>query len=113
MFGDLQRNLDRPVKCPKCRSSEILLTEQAVRITLRYRQTSDNTLERQQLRKRMIDSSVEGYCERCCHTWKVRGIQHVNELRYAFCNRKNSGSGLQKNGITDLSERMTPVHELG
>ena len=96
LFEDLRRNVGRPVRCPKCREYELILTEQAVQVTLRFQQGSDRRLKRQKIDQRMLDSKVEGRCVKCGHQWTVRGITHLSDLTYAFPNKTTGGKTRQR-----------------
>lgn len=119
-MSDLKRNVDRAVRCPQlhCRSSLVELTEIGTHIVLRYRRQPDGSMQRVQIEKRMIDSHVEGHCKVCDNTWKVRGVEHLSELKYHFPadpgvgkthRRLRTPRALAKTPPVDRSEGRTSV----
>jgi len=101
-MSDLKRNVQRAVRCPQrnCRSTMVELTEIGVHIVLRYIRQPDNTMKRVRIEKRMLDSYVEGRCEVCDNTWKVRGVEHLTELEYHFPKAKGNDKTKRRSRTT-------------
>ena len=77
------RNLTKPIRCPKCRSKKLTLSEHTPGKITSYSQDELLTISKiQETTDVTGEQYVMGQCE-CGNTWRVRGVQSISQLSYA------------------------------
>lgn len=66
----------KPLRCPKCGSGELLLTEHSVTLMVFYQDASGNIHTED--REEGVDYlHIDAECCACAYRWRVRGVKAV------------------------------------
>jgi RNA polymerase subunit RPABC4/transcription elongation factor Spt4 len=68
------------VKCPKCKSNDLLLTEVWYGSTITWEQFKGEFDKKNGILEPGDAAKVQACCYKCDHRWTVRGVKQITEI---------------------------------
>ena len=76
----MEKKVETTVKCPKCKSTDLLLIEIWSGHTITWEQ-KQNVIDRNDGNLESGDPyKVQAICSQCSHSWKVRGALQISDV---------------------------------